>query len=369
MTLSPTLRGGFDLSTGGEDSRSGGSLPRSEAGEVSGSGVRGVTPRERLPIFCDWLSCAVPVENVPTWFDTWIESRTDSNCLQWRRPAWTEFRDSHTSSSSTKIQVRHDRESGRLKIDGNLGRFGRTDNVWGRSTYAAGACFIDLLAARHGVRQTGHVSLSRVDLTMNIAFASAGDAYDWLRWSQTVKLGRTSATPYPTGTAWKTRRWYAKAYDKIADLKRHKMQALANTLEAEVGYLLRLELTLRTNELAHAGADYLHNWIEEEETMNVIFTERFKPLLEGRGATVDELSRGLPVRLSNALEAWRNGRDFHQAIADGRMSRRTFYRLRKELMGHGVDISVPCNVTTLNIRPRDISPVPVAAPDWYRQAA
>lgn len=355
MTLSLSLRSGFD--------------PLAFIDKVQ---VKATTPRtespSRLPIFCDWVSCQVPVENVPSWFDRWIESRSDSGCLEWSRPAWTEFRDGHTSAS-TKIQIRHNREAGVLKIDGNLGRFGHADNVWGQGVYAAASRFVDLLASRHGVRQTGPVTLSRVDLTLNIAFGSSHDAYDWLRWAHTVKLGRTSATPYPTGVAWKTRRWYAKVYDKIADLKRHKLTALANTLEAEVGYLLRLELTLRTHELAHAGLDHLPTWIEEENTMNVIFSDKFKPLLEGRGATVDELSREMPVRLSNALDGWRNGRNFQQAIADGRMSKRTYYRLRKELMTYGIDISVPCNVTTLNIRPRDITPVPVSAPDWYRRVA
>lgn len=342
MTLSPALRRGLDLD-----------LCRSAKVE---------RPPNLLPIFCDWLTMTVPVENVPSEFDRWIEARTGSKCLEWSRPAWMLFRD----SSSTKIQVRHNRESGMMKVDGNLGRFGHGDNVWGSPVFSSGRRFADLLIDRHGIRQTGRITLSRVDLTLNIAFNSASDAYDWLRWANTVRLGRTSPTPYPTGVAWKTRRWYAKVYDKIADLKRHKLTALANTIEAEVGYLLRLELTLRTHELAHTGLDDLQQWIEEEQTMNVIFTDKFKPLIEGRGATVDELARELPVRLSNALDGWRNGRDFHRSIAEGKMSRRTFYRLKKELLGYGVDISVPCNVTTLNIRPRDIQPVPVAAPDWYR---
>lgn len=355
MTPPSILRGGVDLD-----------LVRSYEHNARTSQQAETAPT--LPIFCDWLSMTVPAENVPAYFDRWIESRTDSGALQWSRPAWTQIRDNATSSS-TKIQVRHNREAGILKIDGNLGRFGSTDNVWGRGVYAAGASFIDLLTATHGIRQTGPATLSRVDLTMNIAFDSSHDAYDWLRWAHTVKLGRTSPTPYPTGVAWHTRRWYAKVYDKIADLKRHKMIALANTIESQVGYLLRPELTLRTHELAHEALDTLPNWIQETDKMNVIFTERFKPLLQGRGVSIDELARSLPLRLANALDGWRNGRNFQQSVIDGLISKSTYMRLKRELLAQGVDISVPCNVTTLGIRPRDITAQPVAAPDWYRKAA
>jgi len=276
-----------------------------------------------IPVFCDWLTMSAPVPHCPPAFEKWLECRTKAQCLDWRRAAWVQLKDGirpddSRASDSTKVQIRHNEESGFLHISGNLGRWGQRDNVFGVSVANAGLGFMRFLSKHHGLNVTDTPTIRRVDLTANIGFASAQDYYDWLKWAQSLKLSRLQPRAYQTGVAWVSENWSAKVYDKGADLRRHGLTDLASALETEFGYLGRLEVTLRTDELQRLNASTLADWMEGGTDMqNVIFTEKFKGLLAGTsGASVDELSRSLPLRLANALDAWRNGRNFPAAGSD-----------------------------------------------------
>lgn len=319
---------------------------------------------------------SIPVASCPPEFERWLECRTKTDCVDWRRPSWVQIADAiqvsdKRRSDSTKIQVRHNPEAGVIRVSGNLGRWGQRDNVFGLSVGAAGLGFMDYLSKYHPVSFTAAPHLQRVDLTANIAFESASDYYDWLKWAGSLRVGRLKPKTYDTGVAWVTEEWSMKVYDKGADLRRHGLTDLAAAMEQEFGYLARLETTLRTDELERLNASELTDWLEGGQQMqNVIFHEKFKGLIAGTsGVSVDELSRELPLRLANALDAWRNGRNFPAAVADARINVRTYQRLRKDLLVYGVDIAQPCNVTAMRIRPRSIQPVFVSAPDWYRRAA
>jgi II/X family phage/plasmid replication protein len=56
-------------------------------------------------------------------------------------------------------------------------------------------------------------------------------------------------------------------------------------------------------------------------------------------------------------------------MRDKRISRRTYYRLRADLLPYGIDIANRCNVHTLNIRPRLIEMQPLEQPSWWEAAA
>jgi len=332
-----------------------------------------VTTNIDIPVFCDWVKLSAPVKSRHESFDRWIECTHGVGISDWKRSAWVQVKDERQvsdmrKSDTTKIRARYNHETGHIHIDGNLGRWGKRDNVWGVSVWNAATSFLDYMADRETLVLAGSPTLQRVDLTANIAFVSASEASAWIAWAQTHKIGRATPRPYATGAAWITENWSAKVYDKLADLRRLQHRALADTIEAECGYLLRLETTLRTDELARLGLQDLQTWQGKEATMAKIFKDRFAPLLRG-GASVDELTYQLPMRLSNALDGWRNGKDFTAAVRDGRMSKSTYYRLRAELLGYGVDIARPCNVVAMRIKPREVQPVFVAAPGWYSRRA
>lgn len=329
----------------------------------------------RLPIFCDWLKVAdSAVTSQPSAWRSKI-MRTDGKAVDWERIAWVDIRG---TSSEERCSARFldsgelvdGIQRGYLHLDGNLGRFGARHNLFGVHVQDAPGKVLRLLEQSTGTAYENPqaLALRRVDLTCNFSFASAADASAFLDWSVQHRLGRAQARRYPTGCSWVTENWSAKVYDKLADLRRHNLSDLADEIERKAGHILRLELTLRTDELRRFNVDTIEKWTPEME--NVIFSTKFAPILRGENLpTLDALAENLPTRIAANLQAWRNGMDFQAAMRDRRMSRATYYRLRAELLPHGVDIAERCNVHTLAIRPRLIEMRPFACPDWVEVAA
>lgn len=326
-----------------------------------------------IPVFCDWAKLRFAVNEPPIGTNYAIAQYNrdiglDAN--DWVRNAWIKhIKKPETvdeligTSASSSVQLRYDAESGFLDVDGNLGKWGRTNNVWNYGVY--GACWRFLPSVLvGGVKVLGDIRIKRLDLTANVAFKSATDAYAYLRWAGMHKIHRLNPRPYLTGVTWVTENYSLKIYDKHADLKRNKLKLLSETLQSEFGYILRFEITLRSDELKKYEMEYLHLWQSKDNKMAEIFEDKFKPLLK-RDVSVDQVSDDMPTRLATALDSWRNGRNFPAMLADGKIKRATYYRLRKDLLQYGFDISQPCNVTALNIKPREVEFSFIDAPSWY----
>lgn len=326
------------------------------------------------PVFCDWLKMADTsfTYQASAWKSRIL--RINQGKTEWEKRAWMDFKE---TSSSSSIRARFldtgnlesdGRQNGILHVDGNLGRFGQKTNLFGLHVADSATKALNILGNSTDTYfyEPEKVSLRRVDLTANFLFPSANDAAAYIDWCKQVYLSRTAATPYPSGCSWVTENWSAKVYDKIADLQRHKHGDLANELKQREGHVLRLEMTLRTDELKRLNLDTLDKWDTNME--NIIFNEKFAPILVTQNLpSADELADSLPVRLAMALQAWRNGMDYRAAMLDGRISRSTFQRLRRDLLPHGVDIATRCNIRTLAIRPRLIEMKPFYQPDWWNE--
>ena len=325
-----------------------------------------------LPVFCDWLKAAdrAFTYNSAAWRSRVM--RITGRDIEWEKRAWVDFRE---TSSATKIRGRFletgelnddGRQHGTLHLDGNLGRFGASSNLFGLHVHQSAEHVLGLLGSSTDTFFENPLALClrRVDLTANFAFSCAADAAAYIDWAGQHRIGRAVATPYATGCSWVTENWSAKVYDKLADMRRHKQNDLADELQKREGYILRLETTIRTDELKRIGLDTLDKWSPDME--NVIFSNRFAPILRGENLpTLDNLADTLPTRLATCLHAWRNGMDYQAAMRDGRISRRTFYRLKADLLPFGIDISNRCNVHTLAIRPRLIEMKPLHQPAWW----
>lgn len=329
-----------------------------------------------LPVFCDWLKLADAAftYNPRIWASRLM--KMNGSKVVWQRQAWQELKE---SSSNSTIRAKFNafgvleddgRQNGHLHIDGNCGRFGERSNLFGLHVHESVGRVLDLLGTDTDTFFALPVALQlrRVDLTANFAFSSAADASAYIQWAQQNNLGRATSRPYATGCAWVTENWSAKVYDKLADMRRHNLGDLADELQRREGYILRLEMTLRTDELRKQNLNSLDKWSANME--NVIFSEKFAPILRGENLpTLDELVDELPTRLATALHAWRNGMDYTASMRDAKISRRTFYRLKADLLPFGVDISHPCKVHTLAIRPRLIDMRPLEQPSWWASAA
>lgn len=325
-------------------------------------------------MFCDWLKVA---DSAFTYQPSVWRSRimrTTGLEVEWERRAWVDMKE---TSSASRIRARFletgarnddGRQHGTLHLDGNLGRFGSGNNLFGLHVQDAARNVLQLLGDSTDTyfQDPRTLALRRVDLTCNFSFVSATDASAYIDWAAQHRIGRANARHYPTGVTWVTENWSAKVYDKLADMRRHNLNDLADELQRREGYILRLELTLRTDELKRLELSTIDKWSPDME--NVIFTEKFSPILRGENLpTLDSLADTLPARLATCLQAWRNGLDYQAAMRDKRISRATFYRLRADLLPYGVDISERCNVRTLAIRPRLIEMRPLDVPSWWQK--
>ena len=124
--------------------------------------------------------------------------------------------------------------------------------------------------------------------------------------------------------------------------------------------LLRVELVIRSMGLKERGLALLASW--DESVVDMLFREAMGKLtvpdnIELAMPTIDALS----PRLRLAYSAWHRGDDLR-----AQLPRMTFYRYRKELLKHGIDL--------LSLRPAEhrstlhlvnvINAVPVGIPEW-----
>lgn len=276
-------------------------------------------------------------------------------------------------SGSTKITIKPGRVAGEIYVSGNLGRWGKADNVWQPS---AGECLSVILP--RVLRLAGAVSvdlrsveLHRVDLCQIVAVKSS-ESYRFLSWCAGQSLGRLRPTTEAHGVYWGLRSSYrtAKIYDKLRDLRRRGLGDVADSLTSAFPglALFRRELQLRRT-LDTWGLKTVDGWTHEEDATEAsILSCQFRALDRG-GISYEEALVDLEGRRSRSLAGylsmWRDGVDLARVIPE-----RSYRRIRAQVRAAtGIDLSLPPDVTRLSTRVHELVPVVVQAPDWYKISA
>lgn len=327
--------------------------------------------------FCDWVTLSGPASWSPgrrppdRIIEEYLELDEGRESV-WMRPAKQMIECRNTDgSSSTKLMYRfipHDladkdaKGQGRFWLDGNLGRIGRSDNLFGHDVLRSAGLGMRLLD-RHGLIFETSPTVSRLDLTRNLVFESATDMNQFIQWVSGFRVGRAEPRPYVTGCSWVTDNWSFKFYDKNADLRRHKKTAMADRLESESGFYLRAECTLRRTKLMQLGV----NVLEDCEKLNIseVLDEYLSPFAGGARPAVADFLLDVKPRIASYLLAWRDGYDFAAAVRDKRMSKSAFYRIRTEIKQLGYDIAYPAVDLRFPVSVREITPRIANVPDWY----
>jgi hypothetical protein len=360
----------------------------------------------KTEVFCDWLSIyQVHLGGVPMVNDGHVFSVDQDGVVKWDVPAKLVHRGSH----DTSVRIRSD--GYRVSLEGNIGRFNREDNLFGYSVAECVALANQLLvgfglppffdaapmpmvkrrgAAVHGVSfvkagtfgapknedgkeyfsgsedagfQAVGAVITRVDLTRNWSTGSAENCSQIIRHLQGFKSGRQEPRSYKTtGVAWGegSKFWYAKVYDKAAEYMRQCGKGSRKFNQQLFDFMLsegiaRHEIELKSRYLKQHNLWRITNWMNDME--NRVYA-LFSDVVAGN-AHVDSYLE-ISGRAGELAVAWRDGADLKK-----RLSQNTFYRYRRELLGYGIDIAVPCNVTRLRQRVEVISMTPALIPDWY----
>jgi II/X family phage/plasmid replication protein len=217
--------------------------------------------------------------------------------------------------------------------------------------------------------------VSRIDLTASwllereadvIPFLRAMEERVWCPYRGRGVMNDVGTLYYgKTAKGKRAKDWQLKLYAKGKDIAVHKLPLPAYEVPGlldEVNRTVRVELTLRTQELKRLGLRKLGDW--NREKVAEIWRSYVDKLNFGDSAlNLDTCELGelpLKARHIDALAAWKAGND----LRAGR-SRPSYYRLRKELLeATGIDIATV--VPKSNVIPlrRMVEATPAARPAW-----
>jgi II/X family phage/plasmid replication protein len=348
--------------------------------------LTGETQAEEPPFFVDWLTVTQdhPQGGLPLVDAGAVWATDETGEVKWR----TVRRVQHHGSFETSISVKCD--GSRVELSGNVGRFGRPDNVWGFDFWACLEKANGVLAAYglppftagtkwHRAGRDGKVSVcwtgarvSRIDLTANYETGSPANAHALLQFLGTQHKSKQRGATVGEGTTveWgrkaggkASRRQYWKCYDKAAEMKAHGCTDTRLIEHVKAVGLVRLEGTIRSNALTELGCAYLGDFEAGWSMPQLIrlFNESAEILSRAERKTddLDELPRPLRATARDYLA----GMEMRSVL-----KRRTFYLHRKGLLPYGIDIAMP-NVTPFKPRVQVIELKPATRPNWYQLAA
>lgn len=311
-----------------------------------------------------------------------IKTIFDTEKIEWT----TQKHFDYEGSYSTKIRVKCD--GFRVTFDGNVSRFGRSDNVFGFSVIDCIIKANNILAnlglppftnqksaPTKGDRliPTGCI-ITRVDLTMNYFTGSQVNATRLIHYFAGQDSGRkASAKKYgDNGVSWNegSKYWYGKMYLKADSLGEHVDEAVADWVR-EQG-IVRHEVSLKSRYLTQNGLRNIGAWRNKTKTDTESYSyegEEMEKIVYGR--FTDVLTRGtatrspledIPKTLGRIARDWRSGVD---VWGDTNYAERTRRMWRKGLLAYGIDIKKPSNVTALPIRLEVINMQAATVPEWY----
>lgn len=336
-------------------------------------------------VICDWLSISHPLrEYYPPVNDGQILKIQKNGDTEWTTECWETLK---CASSDTSLRIKCD--GYKIMMTGNVGRFGQTDNLNGYTVSQCIEKWRGILAEYFGGRAvkkvnatTGQISIERfpaVDMThffgddiemVNRATGEietlgtritrcdlAGNFFTdnfaaLTAMLMTRKLGQRPPKPGKFGPMWgydsKRANWLkAKVYDKTCELEGRRTPATGATTA-------RFEVQLGSEILKRRELHIEKNW-KGLEMENVIFAEFSNEIFKEQ-ATSNNWN-DIPSRIRHYAIAWRDGEPLRSQCS----SDATFYRVRKQLLEYGLDVSQPCNVMTLVRRIEVVRVMPLPA--------
>ncbi|HLW03941.1 MAG TPA: phage/plasmid replication protein, II/X family [Ktedonobacterales bacterium] len=321
----------------------------------------------------DWLWVRVVCEAAGTLRPGSIVSITADGEIEWQTPKWLQARGSHDCTLAARARP------GELELSGSPAKFLQGHNAFGSDDLRALAREIIARACTSlGVALTpdeqsrvdqGEVQLLRVDVNYSFVTGGRANALAWIRaaeqhgYLQHRGRGMLKGTTVVWGA--KSRHWQIKAY-----CKGQEIEATNHHLPAELAHRdlvtewcndkLRIELQMNARYLRERGLRHVRDW--ESDTPAVLHSEHLSKLaLNGEVKIEQKHLVELPRAVQQVYQLWHSGADVRAL-----MSARSFYRHRRTLLAHGIDIAVAVPGARSNVVPliRYVEAVPASTPSW-----
>lgn len=328
----------------------------------------------------DWITCKVPFY-APFIVDGGrFMSITSDGMIEYETPKRKQLRGSYDSSMTVRtIKVDSNGHTAEVELSGNPVKFMQGHNVWGSQdlpnlVFELVLRISSMLKIEQPLNvlsllKSGFGTLSRVDINEMYDLGSRSDVLSYLHHLSHNSRTRAQAAVSRGSTVYlnqTSRRWSFKFYSKgqEIELPRNTRQGsleLTQHIKTYADPMLRAELTLKSNELREAGLHLIKAWNTVE--CDQIFNDYY-----GRITMPDQqllpIPDDLPHRLKSSYILWSEGHDLRSMMA-----KNTYYRHRKELLEHGIDISIASPKSLpddSNVIPlvRTITLKPAVIPDW-----
>lgn len=328
----------------------------------------------------DWVICKAPFYYPGIVSGGQFVSIDADGQIEFSTPKRRKFVGSWESSMTARtVGVDSNGDTNLIELSGNPVKFLQGHNLWGSSDLS-GLIYETILkiSSSLGVVQPQAVlsrlhitTLSRVDINEQYQLGSRSNVLAALYHVSSTSRTRSKEATTRGSTVYlnkPSKRWEFKLYSKGQELElpRNNKQGLIDlplSMRHFADDVLRVELTLKGNEMRENGLYLLANW--ENVDPETIFDDYY-----GRLTMSDQLELklldldGLPSSVRATYQLWFDGHDVRSML-----SRPTFYRHRNQLLEHSIDISMPSNKVQpdrSNVVPlvRTITLSPAVVPDW-----
>lgn len=311
-----------------------------------------------------------------------VMSLTPEGEVEWRIQKRSQVEGSHSATVTLRTVPWDKKVGGNLEISGNPVKFLQGHNLFGTSDLQGlVSAFVREVYRRIGYQPSeaelaaidqGKCWLTRIDVNRNADFGTLPRALSAIRaLSECAHLshrGRGSLTHEGT-VYWgqKSRYFSLKAYAKGLEIQKHKLAETLPNRNQLIEYaegMVRREATIWKRELCRRGLEWVCNWATLGVTPDSLFDELFGRLnIAEATMRVQDNTEAIPPRLRSVYQLWRDGHDLRELFPT-----RTFYRHRKALLAHGVDIALKQPRDVSNVVPLVVTLVgrEVGVPHWAR---
>ncbi|WP_026960549.1 phage/plasmid replication protein, II/X family [Aliagarivorans taiwanensis] len=300
----------------------------------------------------DWATVEIPLNHTPIYGGEVISILPDGT-QEWSTPK----RMQAVGSYEKKLSFRSVGGDGagkatHLWISGNPSKFLQGHNVFGSDdlvslvadTFAIIAkqfCLKPTLQEQHAIA-IGDYQVNKVDINYSFDLPCRSDVLAFIRAMEFKAKTRHGRPSMKGGTLYfgdnRSPYWFIKLYCKAEEIETNRGAlpiALQNLgIEQWVENKLRIELTLKRKQLRKL--DVINAKDLSAVRVRELFNDYLRKLeMKEQIALTSEQQMNLPHRLQSTYILWREGRDLRNVLP-----RPTYYRHRKELLEHGIDINL-----------------------------
>jgi II/X family phage/plasmid replication protein len=196
--------------------------------------------------------------------------------------------------------------------------------------------------------KSGYYTISRIDINRMFSLSNRAEVLSFINVMASNSRTKAQATVLKGQTVYfnkESKRWSIKMYSKGQEInlprnKKPGMIIMPPELLLWADDKIRIELTLKSNELRENGLHLASEWRNIEELD--IFTDYVERIQMASQTKIENLSSKIELAsVRSTYIHWLNGEDPRLLL-----SRPTFYRHRKALLEHDVDISILNTKTT-----------------------